>query len=282
MNTPVIGIIGAKGKMGKAFLELFSSKGIEVLASDLDTELSGEDLVQKADIIIFSVPISTTVDVIRKLAPLAKSKSLIADLTSIKSPAVEAMEESAPASCEILGLHPMFGPSVVNQLKSQVIAYCPVRTGPWSDFLLNLFKDEGAHLKETTAQRHDEIMSVVQGIIHFSSIATGIAIKNLGFDLQETLDFSSPIYRLRLDMCGRVLSQSSQLYAEIAIENPLNKKSVKAYQDAMALIADAINTHNIEEFTDAFDEAAEFLGKDFTAGAYRRTNEVIKHCSNNT
>lgn len=277
--TPTITIIGAKGKMGAAFTELFRQHDLEVLEVDLNTSLTAEEAIPRADITIFSIPITDTPQLIRRLAPLAKEGSLITDLASIKVPAVEAMKEASPESCEILGLHPMFGPSVVTHLERQVIAVCPVREGKWSSFLLNLLKEEGAHLKTTTPEKHDEVMSVVQGIIHFSSIATGIAIKNLGFDLKETLDFSSPIYRLRLDMCGRVLSQSSRLYGEIALENPLNKKSVKAYQDAIALIAEAINGHDIQKFTSAFDEAAEFLGEGFTKGAYRRTNELIDRCS---
>jgi prephenate dehydrogenase len=274
--NPTICIIGAKGKMGSAFTQLFTSKGIQVLEVDIGSTLTAQEAIPQADITIFSVPITNTVDLINELSIMAKSGSLVADFTSIKSPAVEAMKENAPEDCEIMGIHPMFGPSVVKQLKDQVIAFSPIRSGTWSQWLLDFFKEEGALLKETTAQHHDEMMSVIQGIIHFSSIATGIAIKNLGFNFQETLAFSSPVYRLRLDMCGRVLSQSARLYGEIALENPMNKKSVKAYQDAIALIADSINNHDIDEFTSAFEEAAEFLGEDFVNAAYQRTNQLIQ------
>ncbi len=274
--TPTITLIGAKGKMGSAFTKLFTARGIEVLEVDIGTKLTAQKAIPEADITIFSVPITNTVDLITELSAKAKSGSLVADFTSIKSPAVEAMKENVPEDCEIMGIHPMFGPSVVSQLKDQVIAYSPVRSGKWSQWLLDFFKEEDALLKETTAQHHDEMMSVVQGIIHFSSIATGIAIKNLGFNFQETLAFSSPVYRLRLDMCGRVLSQSARLYGEIALENPMNKKSIKAYQDAISLIADSIHHHDIDAFTSAFEEAAEFIGEDFVNEAYQRTNQLIQ------
>ena len=41
-----IGIIGGKGKMGSWFGKFFHEIGLEVLISDIDTELTNEDLVK--------------------------------------------------------------------------------------------------------------------------------------------------------------------------------------------------------------------------------------------
>lgn len=271
---PVIGIIGAKGEMGKAFVDLFRSHDLEVLESDIDTELGNEDLIKTADITIFSVPIQLTVDLINDLAPKAKEGSLLTDFTSIKAPVITAMLESAPKSCEILGLHPIFGPSVVSNLKKQVFAACPERRGKLTEFLLNFFAEQGAVIKETTAAKHDEMMSVVQGLTHISSIATAMALKELGFDLQESLEFSSPIYRLRLDMIGRILKQNPELYGSIAIENPLTNKAIEAYQRAITMLARDVKAKDLKDFSKNFTEAADFLG-DFKDEAYERTSKLL-------
>ncbi|MDP2690998.1 MAG: prephenate dehydrogenase/arogenate dehydrogenase family protein [bacterium] len=274
MNKPLIGIIGSEGKMGKAFSQLFVSREFEVIGADLNTDLSGEQVARKADILIFSVPITRTVEVIRELSPLAKSGALIADFTSIKSPAVQALLESAPESCEVLGLHPMFGPEFGSDLKQQVIVSCPVRSGTLAEQLLDFFRSEGAHIKECSAEEHDRMMSLIQGITHISAIATGMAMKKLGFQINKSLDFSSPIYKLRLDMVGRVLSQSPELYAEIAIENPLTEQSLTAYQEAITLLMKTVQERDENRFVQAFREAADFMG-DFKNQAYRRTNHLL-------
>ena len=272
---PIIGIIGSRGKMGRVMSELLKSRDIEVLESDIGTPLTNEELINKADITIFSVPISNTVKLIESLAPLAKPGSLLTDLTSIKAPALRAMDKNAPASCEILGLHPMFGPGSILNMSKQVIIVCPVRKGPLTDFILNFFREEGAILNESTAEEHDKIMSVIQGFMHISAIATAITLQKLGFNLDKSLQFASPIYRLRLDMVGRILSQSPELYAEIAIENPLNIQTLRAYQDSISLLGKYLETHDEAGFVDSFKEAADFLGA-FKEEAYRRTSELIE------
>jgi prephenate dehydrogenase len=272
---PTIAIIGSSGKMGTTFSELFESRGFQVLKVDLDTELTGKEAISKADITIFSLPIRSTPQVIAELAPHAKPESLLTDLTSIKSPAIQAMETHAPDSCEVLGLHPMFGPQMGADLSKQVFAVCKVRQGRWAEFLLNLFETEGAILKETTPEEHDKMMSIIQGLTHLSSIATAMALQKLGFQAQESLEFSSPIYRLRLDMVGRILSQSPDLYADIAIENPLTQESLKAYQDSIQELSQLVSNADHDGFVSAFTQAAEYLG-DFKDDAYRRTTSLIQ------
>ena len=261
--------------MGRAFADLFESRGIDVLVADLNTDLTPEQALKKGDIVIFSVPISKTVEVIRELAPLAKKSALLADITSIKGPAVEAMAKYSPESCEILGLHPMSGPGGITDLKQTVVVSCPVRPGKWAEWLLAFFAEEQAVIKETTAEDHDRMMSIVQGITHISSIATAMALKELGVKVEDTLEFSSPVYKLRLEMVGRVLSQSPQLYAEIAVENPLNRETIEAYHDALKRLLKCVKKRDEASFIQSFDEAAEFLG-DFKDEAYQKTSELIQ------
>ena len=52
MDSPVIGIIGGKGRMGRLFADFFKERGLKVLVSDQKTKLSNKDLAAKADITI--------------------------------------------------------------------------------------------------------------------------------------------------------------------------------------------------------------------------------------
>ena len=73
------------------------------------------------------------------------------------------------------------------------------------------------------------MMAIIQGMMHFSSISICHAIKELGVGIDETQQFSSPIYKLRMDMVGRILNQDPKLYADIEILNPATINALKAY-----------------------------------------------------
>ena len=44
------------------------------------------------------------------------------------------------------------------------------------------------------------MMSIVQGLTHFSYIAIAATIEKLGIDIKESRKFASPVYSLMLDM----------------------------------------------------------------------------------
>ena len=88
--------------------------------------------VEKSDVVLVSVIIEKTVEVIQQVAPRMQSGSLIMDVTSVKSGPVKAMKTYAPKGVEVLGTHPMFGPTMPT-LSGQTIIFTPVegKTGKW-------------------------------------------------------------------------------------------------------------------------------------------------------
>lgn len=73
------------------------------------------------------------------------------------------------------------------------------------------------------------MMSVIQSLNHFSALAVAYAMKNLGISVKESLEYTSPIYQLRMAMVGRILNQNPSLYASIEIMNPKNRKALATY-----------------------------------------------------
>ena len=122
------GIIGGTGRMGRLFARVFKNAGYEVLVSGRKTAITSADIVQQCDIVIVSVPIHDTVRVIDDIAPLLKPGQLLCDFTSLKVRPVEAMLRS---EADVIGLHPMFGPTV-KSINRQTIIVCPVRANPGS------------------------------------------------------------------------------------------------------------------------------------------------------
>src|SRR5512145_1651016 len=135
------GIIGGTGRMGKLFVPVFERAGYDVLVSGRSTELTARDLAERCDLVIVSVPIRDTVRVIDEIAPLMNKDQLLCDFTSLKVRPVEAMLKS---KASVIGLHPMFGPTVAS-LKHQTIIVCPARTDEAKlHNLLSVFRAEGA------------------------------------------------------------------------------------------------------------------------------------------
>lgn len=268
-----VGIIGGTGQIGQFFRKVFEKNNCEVLISSRKTRLKPEECAKQSDIVLVSVPIEVAVDVIKKISPYINKNSLLMDTTSIKKEPVDAMLKYA--KCEVIGMHPVFGPGV-ESLKNQTIVLCPARAKKWMEWVVDIFEKEGAKIKITTPEKHDEMMSVIQGLNHFSTLAVAHAMKDLGVSLKESLEYTSPIYKLRMIMVGRILNQDANLYASIEIKNPENKKILKIYEKSSKKLQRIIETKNTKEFVKYFNECAEFFG-DFKKEAEETSNYLIKH-----
>ena len=100
-----IGIVGGTGKMGKWFAQLFIKAGYEVLVAGRKTSLTSVEIARQCDVVIISVPIEKTVEIIKDIGPLIPEHGVMMDLTSIKTEPVSAMLEYSRA--EVVGIHPL-------------------------------------------------------------------------------------------------------------------------------------------------------------------------------
>ena len=211
------GIIGGTGKMGRLFVPVFERAGYEVCVSGSSTTVTNATIARTCDLVIVSVPIHDTVRIINEIAPHLREDQLLCDFTSLKSDPVRAMLRS---KAEVIGLHPMFGPTV-SSISGQTIVMCPARTADARlDQLKSIFLKEGAICTITTPEEHDRMMAIVQGLTHFVTICLADTIRRLGVDIQETEKFMSPVYQIELSLMGRLLSQDPAMYADILEQNP--------------------------------------------------------------
>ncbi|WP_235856206.1 prephenate dehydrogenase [Methanolobus halotolerans] len=279
-------IIGGTGEMGQWFTPFFKSHGYEVVvwgssgkveiaermgvefACDLDATIS------TSDIVIVTVPINITEDVIREAAPKMKGGSLLMDFTSLKTGPTEAMKKYAPENVEILGTHPMFGPSIPS-LHGQIFILTPIegRCDKWFPVMRSLFEDNGAHIEVISPAEHDRFVSVVQGLTHFAYITIGTTFESLDFSVNESRRFMSPVYDIMLDFVGRILGQNPYLYAYIQMENPEVLKVHDAFMKQCGEMSSIVRKKDVEAFTAKMKGAAVHFGD--TASALRRSDKLI-------
>ena len=87
---------------------------------------------------------------------------------------------------------------------------------------------------------HDKAMAVIQALRHFATFSFGKFLFERQIALDQTLEYSSPIYRLELGMVGRLFAQDPTLYSEIILATPERRALLRDYlaslQKNLALI----------------------------------------------
>jgi prephenate dehydrogenase len=267
------GIIGGTGRMGRLFAGVFRRAGYEVMVSGRSTKITSHDIAQECDLVIVSVPIRDTVRVIEEIAPLLGKGQLLCDLTSLKAAPVAAMLKS---KAEVIGLHPMFGPTVTS-LKQQTIIACPARASRATiQSLLDVFRNEGAVCTITDPEEHDRAMAVVQGLTHFVTLCLAESIRQLNIDIEKTRAFTSPVYQIELGLVGRLLSQDSDLYGSILLENPYVPEVLAACRSSVQDLQEIVASKNAGRFRDFFAENTRHFG-DYCAEGMEKTDALIEY-----
>lgn len=254
---PIV-IVGGDGKMGRLFNRLLTLSGYQVKALGENDWPHAKSIIAGASVVIISVPIHLTVNVINQLPTLDKSTILI-DIASIKQKPLEAM--LAAHEGPVLGLHPMFGPDV-DSVAKQVFAYCDGRDAESYQWFLEQLLVWGARLKKITAEDHDKNMSFIQALRHFTTFAYGQNLANEEVDLQQLLSLSSPIYRLELAMVGRLFAQDPQLYADIIMSSDENVELIRRYHRSLGQSIEMLERNDKSEFIEQFNKVSRWFGED--------------------
>lgn len=249
-------VVGGRGQLGSVFVDLFQRSGYQVDTLGSKDWKNSERILADASLVIVSVPINSTNQIIKQLNNLPDD-CILADLTSIKaSPLTEMLKvHSGP----VVGLHPMFGPDVTGLIK-QTIINCDGRYPEQYQWLLQQFEVWGATIYPVQAKDHDDTMSMVQVMRHFSTIAYGYHLMSEGADIENLVAMSSPIYRLELIMVGRLFAQDPTLYADIIFSNKDNVEMMKRFAHRFLDLLDSVQLDDKEAFINKFKEVSHWFG----------------------
>ena len=250
--------------MGRLFADYFEHSGYRVAILEAEDWARADELLKNARAVFISVPIAHTQAVIAQAAPLLPRDCVLCDFTSVKAPMLEAMLKAHPGP--VLGLHPMFGPDIRSMVK-QVIVSVGGRDESKGQFILDQMALWGAHICKCSAAEHDKAMSIIQALRHFTTYCYGRFLSKIAPDLKQILALSSPIYRLEIEMVGRLFAQDPKLYADIIMASARNVELIQSYLDSLqpefALIAAGDKAAFLANFaqTRAYfgDYAAKFL-----------------------
>jgi len=281
-----IAVIGGTRGLGNWIAKFLKKKGCDVTITGRNSQLGmstakkigvkytsiNHEAAHNAQIVILAVPIDKTPQTIIEIAPHLKSGTLLMDVTSVKEEPAMIMEEHVPQGVEFIPAHPMFGPRV-RSLDGQVVVLTPITKGEWYPKVLKFLKSENTRLIETTPQIHDQMMSIVQGLTHFTYISIAATLKKLEVDVKESRKFASPIYGLMLDMIARITAQNPYLCYSIQTCNSYIPQTHEEFLSTFRDLKDMIDQKNETGFVQAMSNAAKHL--DDLEAALGRSDKAI-------
>ncbi len=272
-------VVGGKGQLGAIFVDLFQRSDYHVEILEENDWPNSDVILADASLVIVAVPIRLTTMVIHHLNNLPKS-CVLADLTSIKESPLFEMKNAHAGP--VVGLHPMFGPDVTGLIKQTIIS-CEGRHPEQYQWLIEQFEVWGAKIYPVEAHEHDQAMSMVQVMRHFSTIVYGYHLMAEGADIEKLVAMSSPIYRLELIMVGRLFAQDPTLYADIIFANKENVGMMKRFAYRFLELLEDVSLDDKDAFVDMFNHVSDWFGDyagDFleeSKSMLLKANELKKH-----
>ncbi len=257
---PVIGIVGGRGILGKIFRANFETAGFKVLISGRKPDgreiLSTKELVKKADIVIVSVFLKDTEQVLKEIVPKMRANQLLADFTSVKEMPVKIMRA---AKSEVVGLHPMFGE--VASLRGKNIFAVVARGGKLWKILRQNLANFGLKIHEVSAEKHDELAALHQSATHLLSLTFAALLQKSKISPAKIFEIASPSAQLFLLTTGRILGQNLEMYADISLINKKTAPKIRELAKILDELASALETKNRKKLIANFEAAAKFFGK---------------------
>jgi prephenate dehydrogenase len=221
--TCTIGIIGF-GRFGRLMARYlaadFTVRAHDPSVGEADIRAAGAapatlEAAAAAEVVILAVPISAMEGVLARVAPRLNPGSLLLDVCSVKEMPLAWMQKAVPASVELIGTHPMFGPdSAADSLQGRKIVLCPVRVAEARlarvrDYLVS----KGLQVIETTPEDHDRQIAVSLALTHLIG-------RSLGLMQARPQEIDTEGYRRLLRILEVVEHDTWQLFEDMNRFNP--------------------------------------------------------------
>lgn len=263
--------IGGEGRMGQLYRATAARSGHEVFSIDQDNWYELEALAPDLDLVIITVPIKHTLEVIARLQGRLSEHTVLADFTSNKAAPLAAMLQAH--SGPVLALHPMHGPDVKN-LSKQLMVVCPGRKPEQAAWFIDQCRLWGMRIMQADAEQHDQVMHLVQGLRHFVALLHGSFMRHHDLKPADMLDYSSPIYRAEMMMTGRIFAQSPELYADIVFASEARRQLLLDFFSHHERLADMVRNNDRAGFIREFEQITDFFGR-FASQALEESGYLI-------
>lgn len=230
-------LIGGNGAVGRLFAGALAAAGCELLIADLapdpHPEASGlgayasldacrpspelRSALADIDCALLAVPEAVALDALPHVLAALPPGALLADTLSVKTPFAQAARAAA-APVELLGLNPMFAPSL--GFADHAVLAVELAPGPRSRALLALLRERTTVVVADDEAAHDRATAALQVAAHASILTFGVALARMGTDLGALLPLAPPPFLALVALLARIADGSPATYADIQRANP--------------------------------------------------------------
>ncbi|WP_455367475.1 prephenate dehydrogenase/arogenate dehydrogenase family protein [[Eubacterium] cellulosolvens] len=209
LSASTLTVLGGTGGMGKSLIRLFRPSGAKIRVCSRDLKRA-EDVSKKlgtsyctleeafsSDVLIVSIPITEVVNTILTAIERMKPKSLLIDVSSVKTGITDRILEFLPHQIEYLSIHPLFGPTI-ETFRGENILLIPARSGPRSRLVIRFLEETGLTITKVDVDDHDKFMAIIQVLHHFGLLCLGTSlIESLNSKMDER--FYTSLFRKTLN-----------------------------------------------------------------------------------
>lgn len=147
-----------------------------------------EEITEKSDIIIPTVPIRNFKEIIKEISISIKPQTVVMDVCSVKEYPVKVMQEILPENIHIIATHPMFGPNSLlkrnyNLKKLPLVLYNVRADKTIYDNIKIYFNNLGINTIEMDPSEHDRLSASSQFFsLLIGEIGKSLQIKHTSID----------------------------------------------------------------------------------------------------
>jgi len=264
----------AKQNLGEVVLADAIAAKAERVATEFGVNFrSVPEAAAEAELVLVAVPISKTPDVIKSLAGQVQRGTLLADVSSVKSDVIEAMQ-TIEAKVELVSLHPLFGPGATS-VKGKDFVVIPVKPGKRYAALKNRLLELGARVTEMGAEDHDRLMAIIQCMTHFVLLTYLNALKSMK-ELKRAEKFRTPMFATLLDLAKTVFAGNLELYGELQVHNKYARVVRSSLLEACRSLDVAFSAGDVKSLNASFKEALAPWKSAEVKNAYKRMYELFE------
>ncbi len=264
----------AKQNLGEVVLADAIAAKAERVATEFGVNFrSVPEAAAEAELVLVAVPISKTPDVIKSIAGQVQRGTLLADVSSVKSDVVEAMQ-TIEAKVELVSLHPLFGPGATS-VKGKDFVAIPVKPGKRYAALKHRLLELGARVTEMGAEDHDRLMAIIQCMTHFVLLTYLNALKSMK-ELKRAEKFRTPMFATLLDLAKTVFAGNLELYGELQVHNKYARVVRSSLLEACRSLDVAFSAGDVKSLNASFKEALAPWKSAEVKNAYKRMYELFE------
>lgn len=249
-------VIGGAGRLGKWLCRFFADSGHAITVVDQREPdfpchhlRALDENVRIHDIIVVATPIRASLVVLKELADLDISSSVVFDVSSVKSPVKSALEHLKAKGVKVTSLHPMFGPSVELLFGKQIIR-TSLGVQSADDEAHEIFRATSLTVVDMGIEEHDAVIAILLSLSHMVNLIFVRALHQSGFSIDYLEQFSSPTFSNLLAVAEKVHSENAHLYFEIQSLNPFTKTSLGHLSAALFDLHSAVKRGDENAFVD--------------------------------